>query len=109
MMFLFSSTDFLQAYKRIQYIKQYANFRKKQGELIAEKTETLQILNNALLEQKTKKQGLVEENKKAQQILMDERKSQQRLIRSLKFKSRSLSANIKENCLLYTSPSPRDS
>ena len=96
LMFLFSSTDFLQAYKRIQYIKQYANFRKKQGELIAEKTQTLQILNNALLEQKTKKQGLVEENKKVQQILMDERKSQQRLIRSLKFKSRSLSANIKE-------------
>ena len=96
LMFLFSSTDFLQAYKRIQYIKQYANFRKKQGQLIAEKTQTLQILNNALLEQKTKKQGLVEENKKAQQILMDERKSQQRLIRSLKFKSRSLSANIKE-------------
>ena len=96
LMFLFSSIDFLQAYKRIQYIKQYANFRKKQGELIAEKTQTLQILNNALLEQKTKKQGLVEENKKVQQILMDERKSQQRLIRSLKFKSRSLSANIKE-------------
>ena len=96
LMFLFSSTDFLQAYKRIQYIKQYANFRKKQGELIAEKTQTLQILNNALLEQKIKKQGLVAENKKAQQILMDERKSQQRLIRSLKFKSRSLSANIKE-------------
>ncbi len=96
LMFLFSSTDFLQAYKRIQYIKQYANFRKKQGELIAEKTQTLQILNNALLEQKTKKQGLVEENKKAQHILMDERKYQQRLIRSLKFKSRSLSANIKE-------------
>ena len=96
LMFLFSSTDFLQAYKRIQYIKHYANFRKKQGELIAEKTKTLQILNNALLKQKTKKQGLVEENKKVQQILMDERKSQQRLIRSLKFKSRSLSANIKE-------------
>ena len=96
LMFLFSSTDFLQAYKRIQYIKQYANFRKKQGELIANKTRTLQILNNTLLEQKTKKQGLVAENKKAQQILMDERKSQQRLIRSLKYKSSSLSANIKE-------------
>ncbi len=96
LMFLFSSKDFLQAYKRIQYIKQYANFRKKQGELIAEKTQTLQILNNALLEQKTKKQDLVAENKKAQQVLIEERKSQQRLIRSLKFRSRSLSENIKE-------------
>ena len=96
LMFLFSSKDFLQAYKRIQYIKQYANFRKKQGELIAEKTKTLQILNKSLLEQKSKKQDLVAENKKVQQILVDERKSQQGLIRSLKFKSRSLSANIKE-------------
>ena len=86
LMFLFSSKDFLQAYKRIQYIKQYANFRKKQGELIAEKTKTLQILNKSLLEQKSKKQDLVAENKKVQQILVDERKSQQSLIRSLKFK-----------------------
>ena len=45
LMFLFSSEDFLQAYKRIQYMKQYANFRKKQGEEIAEKTKTLQELN----------------------------------------------------------------
>ena len=31
LMFLFSSEDFLQAYKRVQYMKQYANFRKKTG------------------------------------------------------------------------------
>ena len=41
LMFLFSSEDFLQAYKRVQYMKQYAKFRKKQGEEIAEKTKTL--------------------------------------------------------------------
>ena len=37
LMFLFSSEEFLQAYKRVQYMKQYANFRKKQGEEIAKK------------------------------------------------------------------------
>ena len=42
LMFLFSSADFLQAYKRIQYMKQYANFRKKQGEEFSEKTQTIQ-------------------------------------------------------------------
>src|SRR5574343_2018420 len=31
-MFILSSENFLQAYKRIQYMKQYAGFRKKQGE-----------------------------------------------------------------------------
>jgi len=42
LMFLFSSESFLQAYKRFQYLKQYAAFRKKQGLLIAEKTKTLE-------------------------------------------------------------------
>ena len=96
LMFLFSSDDFLQAYKRIQYIKQYTNYRKKQGEQIAEKTKTLQSLNKNLLEQKAQKEGLVLENQKVQEQLQQERKSQQRLIRSLKNKSRSLAGEIKQ-------------
>ena len=43
MMFLFSSESFLQAYKRSQYLNQYTSFRKKQGELIAQKTKTLHL------------------------------------------------------------------
>ena len=96
LMFLFSSDDFLQAYKRIQYIKQYTNYREKQGEQIAEKTKTLQSLNKNLLEQKAQKEGLVLENQKVQEQLQQERKSQQRLIRSLKNKSRSLAGEIKQ-------------
>ena len=96
LMFLFSSEDFLQAYKRIQYMKQYTNFRKKQGEEITQKTKTLQSLNKALLEQKAQKEALVMENREAQQELQRERKSQQRLIRGLKSKSRSLAIEIKQ-------------
>ena len=61
MMFLFSSESFLQAYKRSQYLNQYTSFRKKQGELIVEKTKTLQQLNTDLLAQKLKKEELVKE------------------------------------------------
>ena len=96
LMFLFSSEDFLQAYKRIQYMKQYTNFRKKQGEEITQKTKTLQSLNKALLEQKAQKEALVMENREAQQELQQERRSQQRLIRGLKSKSRSLAIEIKQ-------------
>ena len=96
LMFLFSSEDFLQAYKRIQYMKQYTNFRKKQGEVITEKTKTLQSLNKALFEQKAQKEALVMENRKAQKELQQERRSQQRLIRGLKSKSRSLALEIKQ-------------
>src|SRR5699024_4199337 len=43
-MFLLSSESFLQTYKRVQYMKQYANHRKKQGETIHEKAQELQEL-----------------------------------------------------------------
>ena len=48
LMFLFSSEDFLQAYKRVKYMKQYASYRKKQGEDIKQKTKTPQPLNKTL-------------------------------------------------------------
>ena len=42
-MFVLSSENFLQAYKRIQYMKQYAGFRKMQGEEIKDKQQKLQL------------------------------------------------------------------
>ena len=47
-MFLLSSTDFKQVYKRLQYIKQYSNHQKQQGEAIKSKTLELQELNKDL-------------------------------------------------------------
>lgn len=83
-MFLLSSENFLQAYKRVQYMKQYAAFRKKQGEGIRIKTEELQKLNADLIEQKKTKQKLIAENEIAKNRLTEERKSQQALVATLK-------------------------
>ena len=83
-MFLMSSENFLQAYKRFQYMKQYAKHRKKQGESIKEKTVALQELNNGLIAQKKKKQTLIGENKIAKTKLLNEKKDQEGLIASLK-------------------------
>jgi septal ring factor EnvC (AmiA/AmiB activator) len=55
-LFLLSSEGFLQAYKRVQYMKQYANHRKKQGENIKTKTESLQQLNQSLITQRKQQQ-----------------------------------------------------
>ena len=96
LMFLFSSESFLQVYKRIQYMKQYASFRKKQGDEIAAKTTMLQTLNTTLINQKRKKEALVSENRKVQQTLEGERKSQEVLIRSLKKRASSLASSIKQ-------------
>lgn len=83
-MFLLSSQNFLQAYKRVQYMKQYAAFRKKQGEGIKTKTEELQKLNAALIDQKKTKQSLIAENEKTKAQLSQERKNQQALVATLK-------------------------
>ena len=94
LMFLFSSENFLQAYKRIQYLKQYTQYRRKQGLAIAEKTQLLQELNKALIEEKSKKLVLVEENKAVQEQLKEERNVQENLIKSLRRKERNLAAQI---------------
>lgn len=94
LLFLFSSESFLQAYKRIQYLKQYVAFRKKQGQAIAKKTLLLQDLNKTLLTQKTKLEAIVEENKAQQQALLKDQKQQKELIRSLQRREKSLAAQI---------------
>lgn len=83
-MFLLSSDNFLQAYKRVQYMKQYAAFRKKQGEGIKAKTEELQQLNANLIDQKKQKQKLIAENEQAKRKLTEEKKNQQALMATLK-------------------------
>ncbi len=84
LMFLLSSENFLQAYKRVQYMKQYAKFRKKQGEGIAEKTKEIQDLNAGLIDQKKKKEQLIAENLIAKNGLSKEKKDQEGLVASLK-------------------------
>ena len=96
LMFLFSSESFLQAYKRFQYLKQYAAFRKKQGLLIAEKTKILETLNATLLVQKQKKEALVKENRGAQNELTAERLVQKERISALKKNERSLVQQIQK-------------
>ena len=79
LMFLLSSANFQQAYKRLQYIKQYANYQKLQAELIKTETAKMQQLNIELVTQKKNKQTLIEENKMAKSILDKERSTAKHL------------------------------
>ena len=94
LMFLFSSESFLQAYKRFQYLKQYMNYRKKQGELIILKYQDLKNLNQQLFNQKELKEKIVLQNKKIQLEFEKEKKNQDALIRDLKFKEKSYKKQI---------------
>ena len=84
LMFLLSSENFFQAFKRLQYIKQYTDFRRKQGEEIVIKTDTLTQLNIALSVQRKQKERLIAENRSAKREMEQERNSQQTLLGSIR-------------------------
>ncbi|MFD2551570.1 murein hydrolase activator EnvC family protein [Bizionia sediminis] len=95
-MFLLSSSNFKQAYKRIQYLKQYANYQKEQGEAIKLKTAELQEKNTALLRQKSDKQKLINENRIAQRELEKELVQHRALMASITKNLESYTAQIRK-------------
>lgn len=95
-MFLLSSDDFKQAYKRLQYIKQYADYQKDQGEKIKNKTQQLQELNNSLVKQKKEKDKLIEENRMAKNRLEEELKQENVLMASIRKNLSNYNSQIKK-------------
>jgi len=84
LMFLLSSEDFFQAFKRLQYMKQYTDYRREQGLQIAAKTEELSALNLRLTEQRKEKDQLVAENMKAKDAMLKEVQEQKDLLKSIR-------------------------
>jgi septal ring factor EnvC (AmiA/AmiB activator) len=95
-MFLLSSEDFKQAYKRLQYIKQYSDHQKKQGETIKLKTEELQQININLSKQKEDKNKLIAENRVVQKSLEKERKQHDALMKSIQSNLSRYTSQIKQ-------------
>ncbi|QTD36310.1 peptidoglycan DD-metalloendopeptidase family protein [Polaribacter batillariae] len=85
-MFLLSSQNFYQAYKRLEYLKQYAAFRKKQAEAIVAQTKVVEKLNDSLIKQKQIKDTLILAEKEQKNIIELDRKRQEKLISTIKKK-----------------------
>ena len=96
LMFLLSSESFWQAYKRMAYMKQYAAFRKQQGEQIAAKTKALQQYTTDLVGQRKDKKQLIEQNRKSQKELDSIKKRQNTLFLELKKREKNYAAQIKK-------------
>ncbi len=95
-MFLLSSKNFLQAYKRLQYMKQYTNYRKQQGDEIKANTQELQELNARLVRQKEEKDRLIAENRKTRAELEKNRKSQQTLMATINKREGEFASQLKK-------------
>ncbi|MFY0603952.1 MAG: peptidoglycan DD-metalloendopeptidase family protein [Flavobacteriaceae bacterium] len=83
-MFLLSSKNFYQAYKRLQYMKQYTSYRKKQGVVIDSQTTVIKQLNDSLMYQKVLKDTLVASEESQKEKIELDKKSQEKLISKIK-------------------------
>lgn len=84
LMFLLSSKNFYQAYKRAQYLKQYTDYRKEQGQQLVGKTEELKRLNIELTEKRKDKDRLIADNKGVKKQLERELNTQKTLLKSIR-------------------------
>jgi septal ring factor EnvC (AmiA/AmiB activator) len=95
-MFLLSSENFLQAYKRAQYMKQYASYRKMQGQEIEGKTKQLLGFTNQIVVQKKEKEELIKENEKEKGELEKERLEQEKIAAQIQREKGKITAEIKK-------------
>jgi len=95
LLFLLSSKNFLQAYKRLQYIKQYATYRKQQGEEIKATTVNLRALTDSLQIKEDEKQLLIALHIKEKESVNREKISQEKLVTKVKAKEKKYITQIK--------------
>lgn len=94
LMFLLSSEDFLQAYKRVQYLQSYADYRKKQAAEIAEKSAELEAVNLQLVVEKKQKNEVLRANKQQRAALKKDKASQETMLATVRGDEKKYKAQI---------------
>ena len=83
LMFIFSSSNFQQALKRIQYFKQYSDYQNNQLEQIEINTAELKVLGTQLIEEKTIQESLIIENQITKNNVSIQLLSKNKLLQSI--------------------------
>ena len=83
LMFIFSSSNFQQALKRIQYFKQYSDYQNKQLQQIVNNTVELKVLRTQLIKEKTIQESLIIENQTTKNNVSIQLLSKNKLLQSI--------------------------
>lgn len=94
LLFLLSSESFAQAYKRYQYMQQYADYKKKQGEEIKKTKNLLAALTDTLRTREDEKRLLLSLYEKQKDSVSREKNTQLGLVKKVKAKERKYTAEI---------------
>lgn len=99
LMFVLSAKDFNNAYRRLKYLQQYADFRKTQMEAIVETKQDLSQKVADLQVKKQNKESLLVEEKQETNQLTSEKSEQSKMLLGLKSKEKELARKLAEQKL----------
>ena len=97
LLFLFSSRDFQQAYKRATYIRQISQYRQFQAQTINEKQVALEKSIIVLEKQKEIKQNLIDDKRVEYELFNQEQAQQSISLAALSEKEKELKKALEEN------------
>ena len=94
LMFLLASDSFLQAYNRLSYMRQYAAYRKEQGETILATRNRIVHTLSAIKGRKAETQALLRQKERERRKWQTESAEQKKLLGQLQSKARELLAEV---------------
>ena len=96
LLFIFSSEDFNQAYRRLLYYQQYSAYRRTQAELIRDAQMKLDRKQRELEDTKTQKLSLARSEESEKGHLTQEKEEKDKTVQQLSKKEKELQATLKE-------------
>jgi len=95
LVFVFSSKDFTQAQKRLQYIQDYANYRQKQADVIKYTHQLIDEKNQKLELRRQDKRSLLSSKENERSVLNNEKSEKNNLYKKLRNKEEALKKDLK--------------
>lgn len=95
LMFIFSARDLAQAYRRLRYVREYADYQRKQGEAIMQQQREIDRERNELLQLREAKGRLLQDRKQEQEMLEAREQEKTALVENLRRRQRDLQQALK--------------
>src|SRR6056297_285167 len=96
LMFIFSSEDFNQAYRRLKYLRHYNQYRRKQAQSIKATQTVIQEKINELKNARNQKSTLLDQRQRETKILGEERSNQKSAVQKLSQREKKLKEELKK-------------
>lgn len=96
LLFVLSANSFNQGYKRLMYLRQYTEYRKRQAELIQWIRDLIQVKVSRLEKQRSEKETLLQAKKREADQLNQEKKQQGNYLTTLQKKQKEFEKKLRE-------------